>query len=184
MKYLVSLLWIISLSVGISYAQGGSITGQVHYKNIENTLMKDSTIVYLLNQSNTILATDTVDINGFYLFENLDPGNYIVKANSYKKPGGINAADAQAMILHYIGIEPYLTGLNLTVADVNNSGGNPGAVDALAVQRFFTHHITTFAPAPFWKSTIHNVSVTDNTQIIQNIQILCNGDVDGNFIPY
>ena len=165
------------------YTQNGSLNGAVTYKNTFNSPMHDSTIVYLMH-NNTVVYFDTVDAAGLYNFSNIAPGNYTLKANSYKKPGGITWIDYFIVFANFTALPPLLTGLNKLAADVNASGGVPNAVDALAIQRFLLHAITSFGPYSEWVSESINYTVAPGSITTQNIKMLCRGDCNGSFIPW
>lgn len=160
------------------YSQDNSLSGYVMYKNSSNTPMHDSTFVFL-KQNNVVFATDTVDSTGYYEFNDIPAGTYVVSAGCIKKWGGGNATDALLILRHFVGMQPQLSGLNLVVGDVNQSGGVPASVDALAVSRRFIGMISSFAPAPDWYSTKHTKTIAEGDTLTQNIMMLCAGDVNG-----
>jgi hypothetical protein len=177
------LLVLASLFITfLSFAQNNSITGQVRYKNISGTPLTDSTIVFLYHGTD-LISSDTVDANGYYHFDNVVADTLIIKSNSYKKPGGWNALDALLVVKHFVGMLPPLTGLNLTAADANDSGGTPGSVDALAIARRFTGTITTFAPASDWVSEKFTINIEADNNYTQHIYLLSRGDVNGSWVP-
>ncbi|MHC1707368.1 MAG: hypothetical protein AB9842_07590 [Bacteroidales bacterium] len=181
MKHILKLCLVLLIPVGFCYGQTGSITGQVTYANYANTVLHDSTTV-LLYRNDTLISSVDVDSNGFYEFTNLPSGTYKVKSICSKKWGGGNSSDALKILTHFVGLYS-LSGIHLIAADVNMSGGTPGSVDALAVARRFVGMITSFAPSPDWVSTKHTLSITPDTQITQNILMLCMGDVNASNIP-
>ncbi|MCX6271780.1 MAG: hypothetical protein NTU44_11280 [Bacteroidetes bacterium] len=186
-KLVLTIVAIIGL-YGLSFAQNITVSGTLNYDNPQLTLIRDSATVSLY-QGTTLAYSVTIHSNGSYLFENVAAGSYSLKASCSKKWWGGNALDALLMQLHFVGMQ-YLTGLKLTVADVNGSGGIPGSADALAVARRFARMIPNFMPPnvpppgnPDWISQSIPVTVEDGMNYNQNIKILCTGDVNGSYIP-
>jgi uncharacterized repeat protein (TIGR01451 family) len=64
--------------------------------------------VFLLNGSGQIIATNVTDVSGYYLFDNLKPGTYVVQFDLTSLPTGFVATVSSGMVL-----------------DPNNSDGNP-----------------------------------------------------------
>jgi hypothetical protein len=170
-----------------------SISGIVSYANAASTPMTsviNPTTVYLYAGSTTTIAYQTnTGPFGTYSFSNIIPGTYTLKANTTKPPGGLNAGAALLVLLNFIGINS-LTPLQLMVADVNGSGGIPNAADALAISRGFVGAIPNFLPpnvpapgGPMWYSEHFLMTVTANSNVVQDLKMCCAGDLLGSYTP-
>lgn len=189
MKTLILLIISVSLSAMI-YAQGNQLTGSVTYYNTQGTLIKDSAVACLY-QGQTLVYQDTIHADGSFLFENMADGTYRLEVKCWKTWGGGNAFDGLKILKHFTQMPPMLTGLFLTVGDVNGSGGIPASADALAVVRRFVGLIPNFMPpnvplpgSADWHSETFNLVIDANSQMVQNVHVLCTGDVNGSYIPW
>lgn len=171
----------------LTFGNCSDLSGLITYKHPGTyPYFRDSVEIKLYTGS-TLAFTDTVDNTGHYAFHNLPNNTYTIRAYSEgllkKLWGGGNATDALLILRHYVGMLPQLTGLNVVVADVNQSGGTPNAVDALAVSRRYVQAITSFAPAPDWYFEHFNVTIDGTANQVQNLYGLCAGDVNGSYTP-
>ncbi|MCX6271194.1 MAG: GEVED domain-containing protein [Bacteroidetes bacterium] len=189
-----------SLVTGIlpaSYVDGqlvfgncSNLDGFVIYKHVPvtNPKLRDSTAVSLY-QGGVAIYTDSTDNTGYH-FTNVANGTYTLKVSSGKKwVSAANATDALAILKHFVGLQ-LLTGLNLTAADVNGTGGVPNAADALAVARRFVGQINNFYPpsvpppgGPDWYFENFTITIDGTANQIQDIKALAAGDVNGSWIP-
>jgi|GEM_PF-1324783 hypothetical protein len=170
----------------LQFGNCSDLSGMIKYKNNLNSVIRDSVTIKLYQPGNIFFAETNVDNTGHYAFTNLPNNTYTLKAFSspptQKMWVGGTATDALLILRHYVGMQ-LLTGLNLLVGDVNNSGGTPNAVDALAVSRRFVQAITTFYPAPDWYFQTFSITIDGTANQVQEIRGLCAGDVNGSGIP-
>jgi hypothetical protein len=122
------------------------------------------------------------DDSGRYKFSAIFNGTYEISAICSKKWGGGNATDAQAILHHFVKINP-LQGLRLEAAQVSQASGSVvNSVDALFVVRRFTGQIMTF-PASDWIFERAEVSVDGSGIKTTDLRGICRGDVNGDKIP-
>ncbi|MCX6271067.1 MAG: matrixin family metalloprotease, partial [Bacteroidetes bacterium] len=164
-----------SILVTVGY---NSLQGIVSYFNSNQTLM-DSTHVLLKQGNNAIYETTTNDA-GYYFFENIGQGNYMLSASPTKLWGGANSTDALITMKHYVGIT-LLTGLKMAAANVDNSPVI-NTIDALMIAKRSVGMISSF-PIGNWVSDKIPISANGQGLINQNLNVLCAGDVNGSFIP-
>jgi hypothetical protein len=171
---------------------GQNLEGTVFYKNAYNTPMNGVTVKLRNPSTGTIVATTTSGPNlnpplytgdpGYFAFTNIPAGTYQLEASYAGAWGGNNATDALLVQLYVVNpITNPLTGLNLTVADVNASLTWTG-LDALYIKLRTVGAITSY-PAGDWKFDNPANIIVSPTPTTQNIYGLCVGDVNGSFIP-
>jgi hypothetical protein len=173
-----------------AYSQA-SVSGTVTYDNSAQTPMASitgTTTVYL-KQGTAVMYQTTTNPFGNYSFPNVAPGTYTLKAGCNKPWGGANAGGSLMILLNFVGIILFPSSLYNQAGDVNGSGGIPASADELAISRRFVGMIPNFMPpnvpspgGPDWYSQTFSVVVT-NTNIMQNIKMLCAGDELGLYIP-
>ncbi len=181
MKNIVLLCISVFLLSSQNMAQTGSISGKVMYDKTNFTARIDSCQLTLFLDGNPVAVANT-DSQGNYLFENLNPGTYLLKVTLCNKAwGGGGNTDALLILRHFVGMPPLLTGLRLKAAYVdNNSYVNP--VDALMIAKRFVGMISTF-PSGDW--VFEEFTLESNDQpVVQNIRGLCVGDVNASFNPF
>jgi len=160
------------------------------YQNIYNTALNGVTIKLRNPSTGTIVATtvsgpnmnppDYTGAPGYFAFTNVAAGTYQLEASFNGTWGGNNATDALLVQLYVANpVTNPLTGLNLTVADVNASTTITG-LDALYIKLRTVGSITSY-PAGDWK--FDNPTLTVPTISVQDIHGLCVGDVNGSYIP-
>ena len=116
------LLLILTAIVfgGISADGQNKLTGVVNYHDIDELPMPNVN-VGLYDMQDVLIESVMTSENGFFTFDNINDGEYLLKSTSYYEPNGIDLEDAQLVLLHLLGyIE--LTEIQLNAADVNNSG--------------------------------------------------------------
>jgi hypothetical protein len=170
--------------------QTGSISGSVLYKNYLSSQITSNCVVQLY-QGTTLVTSVPVNNTGWYSFTNIPVGTYTIKAYCSGPVGGINALDALIVLTNFVNYPNLiLTGLNAIAADVNGSGGFPNSTDAITIIRFFTAQIPNYLP-PYtpqpggspWVSESFPLTLSSGQAVIQNIKVLCRGDVNGSYIP-
>lgn len=166
---------IVAVGSGLT----GTVQGNVKYANNASTPMTNTT-VYLKNSIGVIVYQTTTDANGNYGIIDVSPGTYTLSASCSKPWGGVNAIDALLIMKHFVAMTP-LSGIKLTVADVDGSGF-VNAIDALTAMKRFVGMQTSFVVGN-WAFEEFSVTVDFSQTITQNIKALCFGDVDGSFTP-
>ena len=161
-----------------------TVSGIVTYDNTTHTTMTSNNV----KNTNVILASITgekldsviTDNSGAYIFNNVNNGSYKIFCSSNKDWGGGNPLDALIVNRTYIGTYLFTDQLKAKAADVSNDKKiNP--TDALLINRRYVQSITRF-PISDWLSDTATINVNDNS-IIQNIQVICAGDVNGSLTP-
>lgn len=163
-----------TIVIGIGY----SISGKFAYANIPMTGM-NNTMIYLKEINGVLIDSITLGATGEYQFNNLWNSSYIVEPVITKPWGGVNSTDALAIMRHFVGLN-YLNGIYLKAADVDMTA-YVNSSDALMVQKRFLGMINSF-PAGDWVFETDTI-IINGINIIYNFQALCNGDVNGSYIP-
>ncbi len=187
MRKLLTFIIVSFIVFTCAYSQN-NVSGVVAYKNLAMTPMGSVTgsTMVLLVQGNNIMYQTTTNNAGQYQFMNVNPGVYTLTSVCSKPSGGVNAVDALLMCtLGYT-----MTGLIKQAGDVNGSGGIINSADALTLLRFIVGLISNFQPPnvpppgkELWVSDSFTLTVVNNSNINQNIFMLCTGDVNGSHIP-
>ena len=159
-----------------------SISGLFTYENLQTTPL-DSLLVFLL-QNNSKVDSVRTNLSGQYIFSSKAPGTYRINATSRKPLSGVNGTDALKIQLHFIHSYELSTPICLLAADVNNSNFINGT-DAIKVKRRFAELDTFFDRGDwvFCKPTGGDTVILGSTDIVQDFQGLCVGDVNGSNIP-
>ncbi len=166
-----------------------AISGHVKYDNNDSSAMSsftDNTItnVSLLNKDDTLIEKTETDDNGFYVITDIINGNYKLIANTSKKWGGCNPADALLVNRNYIGVKLITDPMKKLAADVNNDL-KIDPKDALIINRRYIGIIDHFTNKnkvilPDW--LFSNPAITIETDdITRNILAICAGDVNGSY---
>ena len=179
-----------TLNITILPAGQQNLDGTVMYKNAYNTALNGVTIK-LRNTVTGVIAATTVsgpNMNppnytgapGYFAFTNVPVGAYRLEASFSGTWGGNNATDALLVQLYVANPILYpLYDLNDTVADVNASLTITG-LDALYIKLRTIGSITSY-PAGDWK--FNNPEITVPVTTTKDILGLCEGDVNGSYIP-
>jgi uncharacterized protein (TIGR02145 family) len=179
MKSIFLISFFAMVLLGFESFATSIIQGQITYANSVSTPLSGTT-VYLEDIEGNVVQTTLANSAGFYYFTVNTPGSYLVRATTTIAPGGINATDALLVLKHFTG-ESSLSGIYVSVADLNNSG-YINTLDALIIQKRFNLLIQSFATGDwFFNQTV--LEVTDGGTYFVNIQGLCYGDVNGSFVP-
>ncbi|MEI7982246.1 MAG: T9SS type A sorting domain-containing protein, partial [Bacteroidota bacterium] len=161
---------------------GLNITGSFQYNNNANTVL-DS--VWVILKQNGIKADSVqTNVSGQYAFIGKNSAIYTIGANSTKPWGGVNATDAIKVERHFVGIELLSVPVRWMAGDVNNSNFI-NATDATKIKRRFVGLESSFARGDwvFAKPTGGDTVILASTNIVQDFQGLCVGDVNGSYIP-
>jgi hypothetical protein len=153
-----------------------SLAGTVTYSNSGSTPMANAVVI--LNQSGSEVGRDTTDATGSYSISSLTSGTYDVQVIPNTPWGGVNATDAVTILRSFSGAAP-LSGLRLTVADVNGSS-SVNSTDALNALNRFTGALTSYNVGDYAAdATSYAVTGTETL----NVSMLCYGDVNGSYQP-
>jgi hypothetical protein len=166
----------------------GNLTGYVLYDNAYNIGLNGVTVTLHDLTTGTIAGVTTTGPNtgnnsepGYYTFAGVPDGSYKLTASYNGTWGGNNATDALIVQLTVIGsYNPPLEDLRLIVADVNASSTVSG-LDALYIKLRTIGSISSY-PAGDWKVEEKTITLTGSLSG-QNLLALCEGDVNGSFIP-
>jgi len=162
--------------------EGLDLTGAFSYNNAANTALDSLWVI--LKENGVKVDSARANIIGRYDFFNIPSNTYTLWAHSAKPWGGVNSTDALKIQLHFSGLELLTVPVRLLAADVNNSD-NINLADAIKVQRRFIGLDTAFARGDwtFAKPTGGDTVIVAGDNVVQDLQGLCVGDVDGSHIP-
>jgi len=158
-----------------SIKTNAKITGAVYYNNAPKTPLVGVQI--FLKNGAVVSASTITDLNGNYLFNNVNDGIYQITVKSDKPINGITSTDALLIRRYTVGLIP-LTALQLQAADVNASGV-VNSTDALQIRRFIVGHINSF-PAGSWVFETPTVTVS-GSGVLKDILGNVVGDLNGSF---
>jgi hypothetical protein len=162
--------------------RGGQLSGYFRYNNAQQTPLDSMKIVL---EKNGVKVDSVMSLySGYYRFPSLVPGTYQVRAYTGKPWAGINGTDAVKVQRHFAGLEILTVPVRLSAADVNNSGAINGT-DAVKIKRRFAGLDTYFDRGDwtFEKTTGGTGIVVGGSNITQDFDGLCVGDVNGSNIP-
>lgn len=160
-------------------------SGELVYKNTNETKMGNVTITFTSQNgygNHTVTTTADNVNNGAFSVANLFANEtYNVTYSTNKAFGGVNTTDAFRTLLNSVNLFT-LSGLNLTVADVDAST-NVTAADALSIQLRFLQAINNYPNSvPDWGWGTTSVSLTGDLTN-QKLYALTYGDVNGSYVP-
>ena len=161
---------------------GKQISGIFRYDNSSQTLLDNMKVV--LTRNGTRLDSVLTDATGFFRFSSVPIGTYQLSAFSNKTWSGVNGTDALKIQRHFAGLEILSTPVRLLSADVNLSNSINGT-DALKVKRRFAGLDNSFTRGDwtFAKPTGGDTVIVNGSNVTQDFQGLCVGDVNGSNIP-
>lgn len=167
-----------SVTQGVQHPGGGFLlSGTLTYDNAAGTPLNNSTVQ--LKQGNVVMYSTLTDANGYYQFNNPEPGTYVLAALITKPWGSVNATDALLIGQHFTEIIQLLP-LRAIAADVNASG-YVNASDGLGVLKRFVGLQSSF-PAGDWV-TEHPVATITGENLVIDFKGILVGDVDGSHTP-
>lgn len=156
-----------------------SIEGLVSYMNFNTTPLSNST-VFLKDEAGVNQDTTTSDSTGFYQFQDIRTGVYILDGAVFHPWGGVNATDA--LIINRSAIQLVnLDAARSEIADVNASG-TITATDALLALRRSLGLDNAF-DAGDWYVIPDTVLVLGDSLLSQPVFGLCYGDVNKSYQP-
>jgi len=154
-----------------------AITGFVNYANASSSPLP-AVWVLLCDTSSQVIDSVMSDASGSYSFASVFPGKYVLTARSNAAVGGINTADALAILKHFVHFQ-LLQSLFLKAADVDLSH-TVNALDALLVHKFFVEIVPDFHAGPW---TFESKSIQLDADMNVNLKGVCTGDVNGSYLP-
>ncbi|HOH98966.1 MAG TPA: M14 family zinc carboxypeptidase [Bacteroidales bacterium] len=157
---------------------GYHLSGHVVYNNANQTPMSLASVI-LSDSNGQVLDSTTADSTGYFVFNWLQAGDYQLRAQASHVWGGVNSADALAVMRHFVEMGPPITGLAFYAGDVNQSNFL-NANDALLIQKRFAGLISNFS-RPDWLSEVLDVNLDNHVQVI--IKVHCTGDADSSYLP-
>jgi len=158
-----------------------AFSGRVAYDNLPGSGLPGFSLVLtnLWTQEKDTLSTG---IEGFFCSHQLEQAPYAISGFfSQAWPwGGVNATDALAVSLHFVGLKP-IQGLKYIAGDVNQENG-PNATDAFLIAQRFAGLIDTFN-TPDWIMESDTLDFSQGELHFAEYLVLAMGDVNGSYIP-
>jgi len=177
--YLSLTLLIITMILASTANSQNNITGFVKYANLAETPLY-GVDVKLKNSLGAIIAQTTTDTSGYYLFNNLPAGEYIIDADCNLQEGGITMEDA-FLVLKYLQGKTTLTALQLKAADVDMNG-IVNIVDVVNIIHRYIMQTTQF-PKKWVFETLY-ITISDNkSNDGGEVRGSTTGDVNGSYSP-
>jgi hypothetical protein len=165
-----------------------SILGRVSYNN-QSDQPVDSVVIELENLKGEVVR-QTTNSTGFFEFQNLKAGMYLLSCSKAGGWKGVNSADALFVAKVFINLAHFADELQKSAADVNNDS-TVNSSDALLIQRRFTGNINAFPNGkPDWIFMRGNLIISEgkrDTVFINNgdetvyIKTICSGDANKSY---
>ena len=170
--------WIDYIIFPASVTTTHSISGKITYPNTSNSPLSNVSLS-LKDNLGTIVATETTNANGDYLFEDLQDGVYTIESSTTRPWTSVTASDALLYGKHIANIDP-LYGIYLASGDVNGSGSLT-ASDVLLIKKRIANIITSF-PVGDWLFNSSPVTIL-GSNIVQDYYGILYGDANGSYNP-
>ncbi|MCX6277795.1 MAG: hypothetical protein NT004_06840 [Bacteroidetes bacterium] len=170
--------WIVTAVL----PSGFNITGSFIYNNTANTELDSLWVI--LKQNGVKVDSARTNLSGQYAFIGKTSNIYTIGGKSAMPWGGVNSTDAIKVERHFAELEPLTIPVRLISADVNNTN-NINSTDAVKIKRRFVGLDNSFARGDwvFAKPTGGDTVIVAGTNVVQNFQGLCVGDVNGSYFP-
>jgi hypothetical protein len=178
-NFVNSLTLILVLLFSTQFLQAAVVDGQVLYQDNPDRPV-NNVMVVLRNLDNNELQTYTTGGNGYYVFNDVPNGNYILTGTTALPGGGVTLLDAFLVFLHLNRMYPF-TPMQTLAADVNGSG-NVTWGDYILI----LNHIRKGHPFPVgpWTFEISTFTISNFKDGVPNgLGGTCSGDVGGTFVP-
>ncbi len=157
-------------------------SGEIVYKNTDETKMTNVAIT-MTNNDGTLISSTQTDQNGSFSIDDMVQNEtYTFSATSTKGHGGINSTDALGIILEALNplVNYFPAGsIEKKAADVDGASGI-NATDALLVMQRFAQVVNTFAIGDWVFEDKLPYSMTQD-YIGEKIYALASGDVNGSY---
>ncbi len=181
MKNIISLFLLIAFITLTVKAQENlySIDGYVYYNSSSVLPISEVTLKLKKTSDNTFIRnTLMTNSSGYFKFDSVPDGKYIIICTTAHLFGGINPADALMVNRNYIRLYTFVDNLKKLAANVNaDKYTNP--MDALAINRRYIKLSNSFK-AGDWLFEQDTITV-NGSNITHNIKGLCFGDVNGSY---
>ncbi len=177
MKNLIFILLFASISfVAISQS---SIDGYVYYNLSSNLPISDVTLQLKNTSDNTNVGEPLItNSTGYFKFDNVPDGKYIITCTTTHEVGGINPTDALIVNRNYIRLYNFTDDMKKKAANVNaDKYVNP--TDALLINRRYIKLLNAFK-AGDWLFAQDTITV-NGSNVKHYIKGLCYGDVNASF---
>lgn len=174
-----------------------SISGFVKYWNSSTPIALNNIEVTLEDTSENIVATTTTDTDGFYKFDDVSNGTYVLKITSQGSyiHGGVS--DEDAMAVNGFSVSPYsIERVRYLAADSVGDYAIDGLDASLITEFVYTNNPSVLARYPFVYFKANeliavNTSlpfsqpnvVVDNASETYDMYFLWAGDFDGSWTP-
>ncbi|MCX6277649.1 MAG: GEVED domain-containing protein [Bacteroidetes bacterium] len=161
---------------------GLNISGAFTYNNTANTALDSLWVI--LKQNGVKVDSARTNLAGQYEFTGKASNTYTIGGRCTKPWGGVNSSDAIKVERHFVELEPFTVPVRLLAADVNNTN-NINSTDATKIKRRFVELDNSFAHGDwvFAKPSGGDSVIVEGTNVVQNFQGLCTGDVNGSYLP-
>ena len=120
-NYLFKLIIVSAAIIFMTAAQAQTVTvsGKYIYHNDSQSPLGNVNVT-LIDQTNQVVANTTTDVNGIYIFTNVQAGNYTIKAISDQPSRGYTMKDCLSLLMYIKGFLS-LDNIQLLAADVDNN---------------------------------------------------------------
>lgn len=168
-------IYQISLDPGAS--SGVAVSGAVNYSNSSRVPLANLRVC--LVKQDIVVDSVITNASGSFQFNSVPAGSYNFILKEFPAAGGVNSTDALVIRRYLTGLTTF-DSLQIKAADVNGSK-TINSTDALLIRRKIASVDTAFK-AGDWVYENPDINV-NGVNIVQNILVLCTGDVNGSFNP-
>lgn len=166
---------LVLVLISVSSFANPPLKGTVTYH--ENPSKPIPSVTVQLWQGDDLMDVAITNINGKYIFQNVQNGTYTIRAlNTPIQAGGVNSEDAQ-MIYNYLYNGLNLTEIEMLAADVDHSG----TVDNDDYLEVLANWSIGFQPE--WVFAEMEYTVTGTKDNLPTMGGSSSGDVNGTFVP-
>jgi hypothetical protein len=176
-----TLCLILLFTSSSVFSQVENINGRVIYHDNDN-LPISGVKAYLHTEEGTIIDSALTDVDGYYVLENVDPGNYTVTFSTQRSSEGIELGDAYE-ILSYLQDEETLTPIQALAANVNGIGN----ISENDFNQILNDYMNLGNPFPIgqwvFETALFTIPTTSRDGGITSSRGSSSGDVNGSLVP-
>lgn len=174
-----TLCLVFLLSSASVFSQGGNdFLGQILY---HDNYPISGVNAYLHNSSGAVVDSAVTDVEGFYEFLNVTPGNYTITFSTSQPEGGIELSDAFLVMLHMFNMYPF-DEIQFLAADVNGSNTITWS-DYLLILIGYLNQGNPFPVGPWVFESISTPIPVDSRTFVSTGGGSSSGDVNGSLVP-